>query len=59
MTLDQLQGAFRHREEVARYIHVAAGDLAKLARRYQMPILGHVLDMAELEAAEQIRRDRD
>ena len=57
MSLDQLQGAFRHREEAARYIHAAASDLAKLAKRHRMPILGHLLDMAELEAAEQLRRD--
>jgi hypothetical protein len=43
-------------DEAARYIASLADELAKLARRHGLDVLGHLLEMARLEA-DQATRD--
>jgi len=38
------------RESAAAYLAELTGDLAKLARRHGLDVLGYLLDMAHLEA---------
>jgi len=41
--------------EAAAYISEAVAELAELARRHRLHMLGHLLEMAQLEASETIR----
>ena len=40
----------RNKQEVAAYVADLTADLARLARGHGMDVLGHILDMARLEA---------
>jgi hypothetical protein len=42
-------------EDAARYIASLVGELAKLARRHGLDALGHLLEMARLEADQATR----
>ncbi len=42
--------------EAASYISGAVAELAQLSRRHQLNMLGYLLDMAQLEADEIVRR---
>jgi hypothetical protein len=42
-------------DEAATFIAEAAADLARLARRHKLDMLGHLLGMAQLEAEEHLR----
>jgi hypothetical protein len=42
-------------DEAATFIAEAAADLARLARRHKLDLLGHLLGMAQLEAEEHVR----
>ncbi len=44
--------------EAARYLLEAVADLARIARRHRLEMLGYLLDMAHLEAEEIVRRDK-
>ena len=39
------------RESAALYVADLAGELAQIARRHGLPVLAHILDMANHEAA--------
>jgi hypothetical protein len=41
--------------EAARFIAEAVAELATMARRHRLDTLGFLLDMAQLEAEEQVR----
>uniref|UniRef100_Q07L74 Uncharacterized protein n=1 Tax=Rhodopseudomonas palustris (strain BisA53) TaxID=316055 RepID=Q07L74_RHOP5 len=41
--------------EAASYLEVAVGELAQLARRHRLDMLAYLLEMACLEAGEQVR----
>lgn len=43
-------------EEAALYIKSAIAELAQMARRHHHDMLGYLLDMAQLEAEEILRR---
>jgi len=45
-------------EEAAAYIAETSGELSKIARRHGLQTLRHLLDMAQLEAAEWLRNKR-
>ena len=45
-------------EEAAAFIGATSGELSKIARRHGLDTLRHVLDMAQLEAAEWLRDRR-
>jgi hypothetical protein len=42
-------------DEAAAFIAETAAELAQLARRHQLEMLGHLLGMAQLEAEERVR----
>jgi len=42
-------------EEATTFIAETAADLARLARRHKLDMLGHLLGMAQLEAEEHLR----
>ena len=42
--------------EAAHYIAGAVADLAAMARRHDLGMLGYLLDMAQLEAEQQVRK---
>jgi hypothetical protein len=42
-------------EEAATFIAETAAELARLARRHKLDMLGHLLGMAQLEAEEHLR----
>ena len=42
-------------DEAAAVIAETAADLARLARRHKLDMLGHLLGMAQLEAEEHLR----
>lgn len=46
-------------DEAATYIKSALAELAQMARRHRLDTLGFLLDMAQMEAAEIVRRERD
>ena len=43
--------------EAARFVSVRASELAQLSRRHGHEMLGYLLEMAQLEADEIVRRD--
>ncbi|MBI3700301.1 MAG: hypothetical protein HY242_07630 [Afipia sp.] len=43
--------------EAARFISRGAGELAQLSRRHGHDMLGYLLEMAQLEADDIVRRD--
>ncbi len=43
--------------EAARFVSRSAGELAQLSRRHGHDMLAHLLDMAQMEADEIVRRD--
>ena len=43
--------------EAARFVSAATGELAQLSRRHGHDMLGYLLEMAQLEADEIVRRD--
>ena len=43
--------------EAARFVSTSAGELAQLSRRHGLDMLGYLLEMAQLEADEIVRRD--
>lgn len=43
-------------EEAAHYLAGAVAELAQIARRHQLDMLGYLLDMAHLEAEDLVRR---
>jgi hypothetical protein len=43
-------------EEAAHYVAGRAAELAQIARRHRLDMLGYLLDMAHLEAQEVLRR---
>jgi hypothetical protein len=45
-------------EEAAAFIAETSGELSKIARRHGQQTLMHLLDMAQLEAAEWLRKRR-
>ena len=45
-------------QEAARYLVEAVAELALIARRHRLDILGYLLDMAHLEAEEIVRRGK-
>ncbi|MBB5046527.1 hypothetical protein HNR60_001272 [Rhodopseudomonas rhenobacensis] len=45
-------------DEAAHYLATAVGELARLARRHQLDMLGYLLEMAHLEATELVRQRR-
>ena len=45
-------------EEAAAYIPETSGELSKIARRHGLQTRRHLLDMAQLEAAEWLRNKR-
>jgi hypothetical protein len=49
------QGGDGGPDEAASYLEVAVGELAQLARRHRLDMLGYLLEMAYLEAREQVR----
>lgn len=44
--------------EAASFISGAVVELAQLARRHKLNMLGYLLDMAQLEAGEIVRREQ-
>ncbi len=42
--------------EAARFVSKSAGELAQLSRRHGLDMLGYLLEMAQLEADEIVRR---
>lgn len=42
--------------EAARFVGETAAELAQLARRHRFDVLAHLLDMAQMEADEIVRR---
>ena len=42
--------------EAARFVSTSAGELAQLSRRHGLDMLGYLLEMAQLEADEIVRR---
>lgn len=44
-------------EEAARVVAETVIELALLARRHRLDVLAHLLDMAQMEADEIVRRD--
>jgi hypothetical protein len=42
-------------DEAASYLKVAIGELVQLARRHRLDMLGYLLEMAYLEAREQVQ----
>jgi hypothetical protein len=49
------QGGDGGPDEAASYLEVAVGELAQLARRHRLDMLCYLLEMAYLEASEQVR----
>ena len=45
-------------EEAAAFIAETSGELSKIAQRHGLETLRHLLDMAQLEAAEWLRNKR-
>lgn len=43
--------------EAARFVSARVGELAQLSRRHGHEMLGYLLEMAQLEADEIVRRD--
>lgn len=50
MTDSADQGGLRDAQEAADYVAEMTADLAKIARRHHLDMLGYLLDMARLEA---------
>jgi hypothetical protein len=48
--MDQGQDEPAQRTDAATYIAELTADLARIAREHQLDLLGHLLDMARLEA---------
>ncbi len=55
MAADQTDEKAQNRMAVAQYVAAIAADLAKLARLNGLETLGHILDMARLEAENEAR----
>ncbi|MCP4621005.1 MAG: hypothetical protein GY844_31750 [Bradyrhizobium sp.] len=45
-------------EEAAAFIAETSGELSKIAQRHGLDLLGHLLDMAQLEADDWLRKRR-
>ena len=43
--------------EAARFVSATTGELAQLSRRHGLEMLGYLLEMAQMEADEIVRRD--
>jgi hypothetical protein len=44
-------------EEAARFVSASAGELAQLSRRHGLEMLAYLLEMAQMEADEIVRRN--
>jgi hypothetical protein len=55
MTADQTDEKGGNRNAVAKYVAAITADLAVLARENGLETLGHILEMARLEAESQAR----
>jgi hypothetical protein len=52
MTKKGPEGGETRPEEVAAYIAAITGEMARLARKHNLPALGYLLDLARMEALE-------
>ena len=55
MAADQTDEKVQNRMAVAQYVAAIAADLATMARQNGLDTLGHLLDMARLEAENEVR----
>jgi hypothetical protein len=56
MTAEQTDEKGGNRNEVAKYVAAMTADLAVMARQNGLETLGHILEMARLEAESQAQR---